>query len=93
MSKKSKKGESPAEKKFLDEERNILAEERTLLAYIRTVLAFIAIVFAIARIFFNIENITNPILLFLIAISALVLIEEFSRLNKLKRLRRKFART
>lgn len=88
----SKTKESAEEKKFLDEEMNILAEERTLLAYIRTILSFVAIIFAIVKIFFEVENLANPILLFLVAIAGLVLVEEILRINRLKKMRRKFAR-
>ena len=82
---KTSQAESPAEKKFLDEERSILAEERTLLAYVRTILALVGIAFAIARLFFDVPTLTNPIMLILISISVVILLEEFLRIRNLKK--------
>jgi uncharacterized membrane protein YidH (DUF202 family) len=85
MKKRVKKNAKLSKKELMKKEQVILAEERTLLAYMRTVLSFIGIVFVVAKIYFEDISIFNPALMLILLISGIVLIEEFLKVEKLKR--------
>lgn len=69
----------------IDNEQIILAEERTVLAYMRTILSFIGVAFVVAKIYFEDISIFNPALILVLLISGVVLIEEFLKVEKLKK--------